>query len=257
MQGEIGDFLLAMAVYVFEYRPLAVLTIGIMVVFLVLLFKKFNNKVRAAMHVFFAILSFYPMLLLGSYIGRATSDTEWLRARAIEFGLPTEFPPQLLGEPAYPPWPLMMIFILLLGALTIIIPVLWIWDIRKKGTVYDYSNMPRWQKYLTILLVFYGMTYIHAMLFGSVLGGYVDLYLMFGLYPCPINLTLVALLAPLVPKVNKPLYITVCLMAILGAFYNQMIGISVNLDAMSVTPVGIYGFVVLWWRSRKKPAVTQ
>jgi len=257
LQGEIGDFLLAMAVYVIEYRPLAALTIGITVAFLVLLFKKFNNKVRAAMHVFFAILSFYPMLLLAYAIGRGISNAESLHTRAEAYFGFTEFPPGLIGEPVTPPWPIQMTFYLLLFALTIIIPILWIWDIRKKGTVYDYSNVPRWQKYLTIFLVFYGITYIHAMMYGVVLGGVVELFLMYGLYPCPINLTLVALLAPLVPKVNKPLYIAVCIMAILGAFYNQMIGISVNLDAMSVTPVGIYGLVVLWWRSRKKPAVTQ
>ena len=253
------DFLLAMSVYIMEYRPLAALTIVITLTFLALiLLKKFNNKVRAAMHVFFAILSFYPMLLLAYAIGRGMSNTESLHARALAYFGFTDFPPGLIGEPVTPPWPIQLTFYLLLFALTIIIPILWIWDIRKKGTVYDYSNVPRWQKYLTIFLVFYGISYIHAMMYGVVLGGVPELFLMFGLYPCPINLTLVALLAPLTPnKVYKPLYIAVCIMAILGAFYNQMIGISVNLDAMSVTPVGIYGLVVLWWRSRKKPAVTQ
>jgi len=81
------DFLLAMSVYILEYRPLAALTIVITLTFLALiLLKRFNNTARAAMHVFFAILSFYPMLLLGSYITQATSNTDWLRERAVAYG---------------------------------------------------------------------------------------------------------------------------------------------------------------------------
>ena len=90
------------------------------------------------------------------------------------------------------------------------------------------------------------------MAFGWVLLGRFEIFLMFGLYPCPINLTLVAILAPLAPRVNKPMYIAICLMAILGAFYNQTIGMSINLDAFAVSPVGVYGLIMLWRSTRKK-----
>ena len=75
------------------------------------------------------------------------------------------------------------------------------------------------------------------------------------LFNCPINTFFVALLAPLAPRVNKPLYISIFLMAFMGAFALQtMIGLSVNLDALAVGPVGVYGIFMLW-KATKKPAL--
>ena len=245
-------FLLALASYIMEYRLIAAINIVATVLILWLLVKRYSNKVRTLAHIYFAVLSVYPIFLLGSHLMRSLRDIDGLRDRFFEqFGL-TSLPEAMLGSTSPPPaWVSSAIMFTIFG-LTICIPILWIWDIKKKQTVYDYTGIPRWQKWLTVVLIFYGLTYIHAMMFGWVLLGRFDIFLMFGLYPCPINLTLVAILAPLVPRVNKPMYIAVCLMAIMGAFYNQTIGMSINLDALAVSPVGVYGLIMLWKATRKK-----
>ena len=248
-------FLLALASYIMEYRHIATINVVATVLILWLLLKRYSNKVRTLAHIYFAVLSFYPLLLIGNHLMRVLRDVDSLRQRFFEqFGL-TSIPEAMLGSTNPPPQWVSSAIIFTIFILTVCIPILWIWDIKKKQTVYDYTGIPRWQKWLTVILVFYGITYIHAMTFGWVLLGRFDLFLMFGLYPCPINLTLVALLAPLAPRVNKPLYIAICLMAILGAFYNQTIGMSLNLDALAVSPVGVYGLIMLWRSTRKSTIV--
>jgi len=245
-------FLLALASYIMEYRLIAAINVVATGLILWLLVKRYSNKVRTLAHVYFAVLSVYPIFLLGSHLIRSLRDVEGLRERFFEQYGVTSLPEAMLGSTNPPPQWVSNAIMFTIFILTIIIPVLWIWDIKKKQTVYDYTGIPRWQKWLTGILVFYGLTYIHAMAFGWILLGRFDLFLMFGLYPCPINLTLVAILAPLAPRVNKPMYIAVCLMAIMGAFYNQTIGMSINLDALAVSPVGVYGLIMLWRSTRQK-----
>jgi hypothetical protein len=249
--SQIESFILGLAVYVMEYRLLAAVSIVTTVLILWLLVKRYSENVRKVMHVYFAILNFYPLFLLAYNIMGASGNIEALRARAFELLGLTHIPEALFVDVEPLPWRIQMIFYLILFLLTVSGAILWLYDIKKKQNVYDYTKMPRWQRYLTLFLLFYGLTYVHAMMFGIILGGIgIQLFLMYGLYPCPVNLVFVAILAPLVPKVNKPLYVVTCLMAICGAFYNQMIGISVNLDALAVTPVGVYGLIMLW-RSRR------
>ncbi|MCK4952771.1 hypothetical protein KAS14_03220, partial [Candidatus Bathyarchaeota archaeon] len=245
-------FLLALASYILKYKLVAAISIVGTVLILWLLLKRYSNKVRTLTHIWFAFLSFYPLFLIGSHLAKSMGDIDGLRASFFELTGLTGIPEAMLGSTSPPPAWVSSAIILSIAVLTVCIPILWIWDIKKKQTVYDYTGIPRWQKWLTVFLVFYGITYIHAMAFGWFLLGRFEVFLMFGLYPCPINLVLVAILAPLAPKVNKPMYIAVCLMAILGAFFNQTIGMSINLDAFAVSPVGVYGLIMLWRSTRKK-----
>ena len=248
-------FLLALASYIMEYRLIAAINVVSTVLILWLLLKRYSNKVRTLTHIWFAVLSFYPLFLIGNHLMKSLGDVDALRARFFEqFGL-TSIPEAMLGSTTPPPAWVSSAIIFSIAILTVCIPILWIWDIKKKQTVYDYTGIPRWQKWLTVFLVFYGLTYIHALMFGVFLLGRFEIFLMFGLYPCPINLVLVAILAPLASRVNKPMYIAICLMAILGAFYNQTIGMSVNLDALAVSPVGVYGLIMLWRATRKRTIV--
>ncbi len=241
-----------MALYIMEYRPLAAVTVGITVLILWFLVKKYSNSIRTIAHVYFAILTFYPLFLLGYYITGVPRRFSELQARAAELLGVTSFPEALFVEVEPLPMWVMTGFFLTMSILAVGGAIFWLYDIKKKQNVYDYTKMPKWQKYLTLFLVFYGLTYLHAMLFGSILGGRPDIYLMYGLYPCPVNLVLVAILVPLVPRVNKPLYVIMCFYAIGGAFFNQMIGLSVNLDALAVSPVGVYGLIMLWRSMRQK-----
>jgi hypothetical protein len=248
---SLETFFLALGTYIMEYRMLAAVNIVITVAVLWLLINRYSNRIRTFTHIYFAILSFYPLFLLGYYIIRSLQDIDALRLRAAELIGVINFPDIVYGGSAPPAW-LQNAVYLIMFSLMVIGPILWLYDIKKKATVWDYSGIPRWQKYLTWILVFYGLTYLHALPFVWFMAGIFKIFLMYGLYPCPINLVQVALLAPLAPKVNKPLYVVVCLAAIMGAVGNQIIGISVNLDAMAVTPVGIYGLVMLWRSIRKK-----
>jgi hypothetical protein len=254
-QGFTEVFILSLATYIMEYRWLAAINIAITVSLLWLLVKRYSDGVRTALHTYFAVLTFIPLFLLMNHITRSLRDVDALRARAYElFGITSI--PEAMINPSTSSWGRIG-YVLNIGmfVLTIAGSVLWLWDIRKKEVVWDYSGMPRWQKWLTWILVFYGMTYLHAMMFGWFLGGIFDIFLLFGLYPCPINMVLVSLLTPLVPKVNKKLFVVICLMAIMGAIGNQMIGTSVNMDAIAVAPAGIYGLVMLWRSMRRKTTI--
>jgi len=255
--ADAETFILALSVYITEYKMIAASNIAATIVILFLLAKRYSEKVRVIMHVYFAIITLSSFLLLSSSILNSLSNIERLRDRAQELLGLRELPSGMLasGAEAAPAW-LQYAFFALMLILVIITTTSWLYDIMKKKTVWDYSKMPKWQKYLTWFLVFYGLTYIHAFLFGvyfaTVAGVSPSVYLMYGLYNCPVNLVFVALLAPLVPKVNRPLYLAICLMAIMGSFYNQVIGLSVNLDALAVSPAGIYGLLMLWRSTRKK-----
>jgi len=249
-------FLLALAVYVYEYRTIAAANIVVTAVILLLLAKKYSEKVRVIMHVYFAIVTFSSFFLLSSHVLHSIYNIEGLRARAqVLIGI-RSLPPEMMvaGAEPMPLWALASVFVFML-ALVLVTTALWIYDIKKKQMVWDYSGISRSQKYLTWFLIFYALTYIHAFFFGVYIAMVSDIpftiWLMYGLYNCPVNLLFVAILAPLVPRVNKPLYIVICIMAIVGAFFNWMIGLSVNLDALSVLPVGIYGLLMLWKSTRK------
>jgi len=136
-------------------------------------------------------------------------------------------------------WGLAILFFVM----TIVTVVFWLYDIKKRDTVYNYSKVPRWQKILTLFLIFYALTYFHTFLFGvyfAMVGGVpLPLFSQYGLWSCPSNLLFVAILAPLVPRVNKPLYISVCINSIIAPLLQQGVApLAVNLDAMSVLPAG-------------------
>jgi len=255
--SAVEPFLLSLAVYIYEYKMIATANIVVTAILLLLLVRRYSEKVRVIMHVYFASLTLSSFLLLFSYVWRSINNIDELRARAQELIGISSLPSEMIGAGAepMPSWVLTTAFALML-TLVLMATLLWIYDIRKKQTVWDYSGLLRWQKYLTWFLVFYGLTYFHAFFFGVYIAMISDvpitIWLMYGLYNCPVNLLFVAILAPLVPRVNKPLYVVICVMAIFGAFFNWMIGLSVNLDAFSVLPVGIYGLVMLWRATRKK-----
>jgi len=255
--SAVEPFLLSLAVYIYEYKILAAANIVATIVVLSLLVKRYSRNIRVITHVYFALLTLSSFLLLVSYVWRSINNIEGLRNRAQELIGVSSLPPAMIGAGAEPTpwWALITAFVFML-ALVLVATVLWVYDIRKKQTVWDYSGIPRWQKYLTWFLVFYGLTYFHAFFFGISIAMVssipVTIWLMYGLYNCPVNLLFVAIMAPLVPKVNKPLYVAICIMAIVGAFFNWLIGLSVNLDALSVLPVGIYGLVMLWRAPKRK-----
>jgi len=259
--ADVEPFLLAMSTYIAEYRMVAAVHIAVTVIILWFLVKRYSENVRVVMHVYFAILTSSSFLLFVSYLLMALGDVDGLRDRAEELLGLRRLPSGMWtsgAEPA-PAW-LQYAFFAFMLVLVALATIFWLYDIRKKETVWDYSKMPRWQKYLTFFLVIYGLTYVHAFVFGVyfalIAGVSPSLYLMYGLYNCPVNLLFVAILAPLVPRVNKPLYVVICLMAMTGAFYNQIIGLSVNLDALAVSPAGVYGLLILW-RARSKKTASQ
>jgi hypothetical protein len=254
--SAVEPFLLSLAVYIYEYKMLAAANIVATAVSLGLLVKRYSEKVRAILHVYFAGLTLSSFLLLSSYVWRSITNLNGLRSRAQELMGISSLPPEMIGAGAEPMpfWVLVTAFVGML-ILAVAAAGLWLYDIKQKQTVWDYSGIPRWQKYLTGFLVLYGLTYFHAFFFGVYIamasGLPITIWLMYGLYNCPVNLLLVAVLAPLVPRVNRPLYIAICVMAIFGALFNWIIGLSVNLDAFSVLPVGIYGLLMLWRATRK------
>ena len=212
------------------------------------------------MHVYFAILTLYTPFLLMKYLNNALKDTEVLQDRFFQliglYGLPSG----MISEGIRIPWLLLMSLSILFFILTIVGVIFWLYDIKKRDTIYDYSKMPRWQKFLTLLLIFYALTYFHSFLFGvyfAIAGGVSPpLFSQYGLWSCPSNLLFVAILAPLVPKVNKPLYLSICVNAIIAPLLQQGLApLPVNLDALSVLPAGLYGLFMLW-RSTKKPKIT-
>jgi hypothetical protein len=255
--ADVETFLLAMTTYIAEYKMLAAVEIVTTSVILFLLVRRYSENIRVVMHVYFAFLTLSSFLLLTLYMYNSLRNVDGLLNRAQELLGLRQLPSGMWtsgAEPA-PAW-LQLVFFALGLVLAVLATVFWFIDIKKKQTIWDYSKMPRWQKYLTLFLVIYGLTYFHALLFGiyfaMVAGVSPSLYLMYGLYNCPVNLVFIALLAPLVPRVNKPLYITICLMAIMAAFFNWIIGLSVNLDAIAVSPAGIYALLMLWRSTRKK-----
>jgi hypothetical protein len=248
--------ILAITTYMLEFRLLALFNIILTIVILWLLVKKYSEKVRKVMHVYFAFLTFYMPFLLMWYLNRVTKDINALQDLAYRLvGLRTLPSGMVVEGVPIPTW-LFRAFAILFFAATIVTVVFWLYDIKKRETIYDYSKMPRWQKILTLFLIFYGLTYFHTFLFGvyfAMVGGVpLPLFSQYGLWSCPTNLLFVAILAPLVPRVNKPLYISVCINSIIAPLLQQGVApLAVNLDAMSVLPAGIYGLFMLWRSTRK------
>ena len=252
----IEGFLLAMAVYVAEYRLLAIVNITITITILFFLVKRYSEKVRIVMHVYYAALTLYTPFLLIWYLNSVRGEPEALLNRFYQLIGLRGLPPGMVSEGIQIPGFLFSSLSILFFVLTIVGVIFWLYDIKKRDTVYDYSGMPRWQKILTLLLVFYALTYFHSFLFGvyfAVVGGVPPpLFSQYGLWSCPSNLLFVAILAPLVPRVNKPLYVSICVNAIIAPVLQQGIApIAVNLDALSVLPAGLYGLIMMW-RSNKK-----
>jgi hypothetical protein len=248
--------ILAITTYMLEYRLLALVNIVFTIAILWLLIKKYSEGVRKVMHVYFAVLTLYTPFLLIWYLNSATEDVNALQNRAYQLVGLRELPQGMVvaGVPI-PTW-LFYGFAILFFAMTIVTVVFWLYDIKKRDTVYNYSKMPRWQKILTLFLIFYALTYFHTFLFGvyfAMVGGVpLPLFSQYGLWSCPANLLFVAILAPLVPRVNKMLYVSVCINSIIAPLLQQGISpIAVNLDALSVLPAGIYGLVMLWRATRK------
>jgi len=248
--------ILAITTYMLEFRLLALVNIVFTITILWLLVKKYRDSVRKVMHVYFTVLTFYMPFLLISYLNRVTKDVNALQDLSFQLVGLRALPPSMVVEgvpiPTWLFWGLAILFF----AATIVTVVSWLYDIKKRDTVYDYSKMPRWQKILTLFLVFYALTYFHSFIFGvyfSMVGGVpIPLFSQYGLWSCPANLLFVAILAPLVPRVNKPLYISVCVNSIIAPLLQQGIApLAVNLDAMSVLPAGIYGLFMLWRATRK------
>jgi hypothetical protein len=249
---------LAIVTYMMEFRYLALANIVFTIVILWLLTKRYSEKVRKVVHIYFAILTIYTPILLIWYLNNATKDVNALQNRFAQFfegqrNLPQGMISEGIRIPTLLFYPLAVVFLVA----TVVTVFYWLYDLRKKNTVYDYSKMPRWQKILTLFLVFYALTYFHSFLFGVyfafVLGVPPPLFSQYGLWSCPSNLLFVAILAPLVPKVNKPLYVSVCVNSIIAPILQQIIApLPVNLDALSVLPAGIYGLFMLWKATRKK-----
>jgi hypothetical protein len=248
--------ILAIVTYMIEYRLLALANIIFTIVILGLLVRKYSERVRKVMHVYFAILTFYMPFLLLRYLNTVTKDVNTLQNRAFQLVGLRELPPGMVVEGVTIPRWLFWGFSIIFFVATIVTVVFWLIDIKKRNTVYDYTKMPRWQKILTLFLAFYALTYFHSFLFGvyfaMVAGVPIPLFSQYGLWSCPVNLLFVAILTPLVPKVNKPLYISVCLNSIIAPILQQGIApIAVNLDALSVLPAGLYGLFMLWRTTRK------
>lgn len=242
---------LAIVTYMLEFRLLALANIVFTVVTLWYLAKRYSERVRKVMHIYFAIHSSYTPLLLIWYLNNATKDTNALKDLAYELVGLRELPPGMISEGIRISTSLFYALAILFVVLTIVTVIFWLYDIRERDTVYDYSKMPKWQKILTLFLVFYALTYFHSFLFGvyfAIVGGVpVPLFSQYGLWSCPANLLFVAIMAPLVPRVNKPLYLSVCLNSVIAPLLQQGIApLPVNLDALSVLPAGIYGLFMLW-----------
>lgn len=257
MLNNVEITILAVTTYMMDYRLLALANIVFTIVILWFLIKKYSESLRKVMHVYFAILTMYTLMLLIWYLYSATGNVTALQDRAFELLGFRSLPPGMVVEGITVPQPVFWAFSLLFLVMTVVTTVFWLYDIRKKKTVYDYSKMPKWQKYLTVFLVFYALTYFHSFLFGVyfaiVAGVPIPIFSQYGLWSCPGNLLFVAILTPLVPKVNKPLFASVCINSIIAPLLQQGIApIAVNLDALSVLPAGVYGLFMLWRATRKK-----
>jgi hypothetical protein len=249
--------ILAIVTYMIQFRLLALANIIFTIAILWFLVERYSDKVRKVMHVYFAFLTFYMPFLLVWYLMNVTKDISALQDRAYQLVGLRELPPGMVNEGFKIPAPVLLVFMLVFVAATTVTVVFWLIDIRARRTVYDYSKMPRWQKILTLFLIFYALTYFHSFLFGvyfAIAGGIpIPLFSQYGLWSCPVNLLFVAILTPLVPRVNKPLYLSVCVNSIIAPILQQGgIPIAVNLDALSVLPAGLYGLFMLWRANRTK-----
>lgn len=257
MASGVEIYILAITTFMIEYRLLALANIIFTLALLLLLVRRYSDRVRKVMHVYFAVLTLYTPFLLVWYLNTSTKDVNALQEKAFQLVGLRELPSGMVVEGVPIPTWLFWGFALLFFAVTIVTVVFWLYDIKKRKTVYDYSKMPRWQKILTLVLVFYALTYFHSFLFGvyfAIVGGVpIPLFSQYGLWSCPSNLLFIAILAPLVPRVNKPLYVSVCINSIIAPLLQQGIApIAVNLDAFSVLPAGVYGLIMLWKSTRNK-----
>jgi len=256
LASSVETTILAIVTYMLEFRLLAFANIIFTIIILLLLIRKYSERVRKVMHVYFAVLTVYTPILLIWYLNLATRDVNALQDRAYQLVGLKALPPGMVSEGVTIPTSLFGALAILFFAATIGTVIFWLFDIKKRNTVYDYSKMPRWQKILTLFLVFYALTYFHSFLFGvyfAIVGGVpIPLFSQYGLWSCPSNLFFVAILAPLVPRVNKPLYVSVCVNSIIAPLLQQGIApLAVNLDALSALPAGLYGLIMLWRSTRK------